>query len=163
MTTHNELAPVNKPTLSAVGKSSSSSTGKSLTAFRTIGETAEIIGVAQHVLRFWESKIKQINPLKRRGRRYYRPEDIDTLKQIKTLLYTEGYTVKGVQKTLNAAPKPLTVQTDLFGFDSPPAATDKQLQPLATAPIVDAKERIKLEEILSGLCQSRDRLATLLK
>ena len=62
---------------------------------------AEELDVAQHVLRFWETKFHQIRPLKRGGgRRYYRPEDIDLLRQIKSLLYTEGYTIKGVQRLL---------------------------------------------------------------
>ena len=74
---------------------------KSKAAFRTISEVAEELDVAQHVLRFWETKFHQIRPLKRGGgRRYYRPEDIDLLRQIKALLYTEGYTIKGVQRLL---------------------------------------------------------------
>lgn len=74
--------------------------GKSSNAFRTIGEASEILGVAQHVLRFWEGKFRQLKPVKRRGRRYYRPEDIELLKRIKFLLYEEGFTIKGVQKFL---------------------------------------------------------------
>lgn len=73
---------------------------KSPTALRTIGEVAEELDIATHVLRFWESKFHQIKPQKRRGRRYYRPEDINTLSQIKILLYGEGYTIRGVQKFL---------------------------------------------------------------
>lgn len=73
---------------------------KSSDAFRTIGEAAEILGVAQHVLRFWEGKFRQLKPVKRRGRRYYRPEDLVLLKKIKKLLYEEGFTIKGVQKFL---------------------------------------------------------------
>jgi DNA-binding transcriptional MerR regulator len=53
------------------------------------------------VLRFWESKFPQVRPLKRGGgRRYYRPEDVDLLRQIRSLLYEEGYTIKGAQKLL---------------------------------------------------------------
>lgn len=70
-------------------------------AFRTISEVADELGVQQHVLRFWETKFSQVKPLKRGGgRRYYRPEDIALLKRIHHLLYTEGYTIKGVQKLL---------------------------------------------------------------
>ena len=71
---------------------------KSGDALRTIGETAKLIDVPQHVLRFWESKFPQIEPIKRRGRRYYRPSDIEILFIIKKLLYQEGYTIKGVQR-----------------------------------------------------------------
>lgn len=74
---------------------------KSPMAFRTIAEVAGELDLPAHVLRFWESKFPQIKPLKRRGgRRYYRPEDVSLLRHIRTLLYTEGYTIRGVQKLL---------------------------------------------------------------
>src|SRR6478752_3402692 len=74
---------------------------KSAQAFRTISEVAAELDVPQHVLRFWESKFSQVRPLKRGGgRRYYRPEDIDLLRRIRTLLYEDGYTIKGVQRLL---------------------------------------------------------------
>src|SRR5882724_6195297 len=74
---------------------------KSALAFRTINEVATELDVPQHVLRFWESKFSQVRPLKRGGgRRYYRPEDIDLLRRIRTLLYEDGYTIKGVQRLL---------------------------------------------------------------
>ena len=77
---------------------------KSAGAFRTISEVADDLKVEQHVLRFWETKFTQIKPLKRGGgRRYYRPEDVDLLKNIHHLLYQEGYTIKGVQKLLSAS------------------------------------------------------------
>ncbi len=75
--------------------------GKSAAAFRTISEVAGELDVPQHVLRFWETRFSQIRPLKRGGgRRYYRPDDVALLRRIKTLLYTNGYTIKGVQKLL---------------------------------------------------------------
>ena len=74
---------------------------KSAQAFRTISEVATELDVQQHVLRFWESKFSQVRPLKRGGgRRYYRPEDIDLLRRIRSLLYDDGYTIKGVQRLL---------------------------------------------------------------
>ncbi|KEG20139.1 MerR family transcriptional regulator [Bartonella bacilliformis] len=74
---------------------------KSPDAFRTISEVAELLGLPQHVLRFWETRFSQIKPLKRGGgRRYYRPVDIDFLNGIKQLLYGQGYTIKGVQRLL---------------------------------------------------------------
>ncbi len=74
---------------------------KSPKAFRTITETAEILDLPAHVLRFWESKFKYIKPMKRGGgRRYYRPEDIHLLLGIKQLLYSEGLTIKGAQKVI---------------------------------------------------------------
>lgn len=74
---------------------------KSAEAFRTISEVADELDVPQHVLRFWESRFTQIRPVKRAGgRRFYRPEDVDLLKGIQTLLHGEGLTIKGVQKVL---------------------------------------------------------------
>lgn len=75
--------------------------GKSEAAFRTISEVAADLDVPQHVLRFWETKFIQIRPMKRGGgRRYYRPEDVELLRRIRSLLYDDGYTIKGVQKLL---------------------------------------------------------------
>jgi DNA-binding transcriptional MerR regulator len=72
---------------------------KSPTAFRTISEVADDLALPQHVLRFWESKFQQIKPLKRGGgRRYYRPEDVRIIHDIKDLLYNQGFTIRGVQK-----------------------------------------------------------------
>ena len=74
---------------------------KSANAFRTISEVATELSVPSHVLRFWETKFSQVRPLKRGGgRRYYRPEDITLLRTIRSLLYDDGYTIKGVQKLL---------------------------------------------------------------
>lgn len=72
---------------------------KSKAAFRTIAEVAEDLGVATHVLRFWETKFPQIKPMKRSGgRRYYRPDDVQLVKTIRDYLYDKRYTIEGVQK-----------------------------------------------------------------
>jgi DNA-binding transcriptional MerR regulator len=74
---------------------------KSPDAFRTISEVAEDLDLPQHVLRFWETRFPQIKPLKRGGgRRYYRPDDVALITGLKTLLYGQGYTIKGVQRIL---------------------------------------------------------------
>ena len=76
-------------------------TKKAPNAFRTISEVADDLHIPQHVLRFWETKFPQVRPLKRGGgRRYYRPDDIQLLRRIADLLYTQGYTIKGVQRLL---------------------------------------------------------------
>ena len=72
-------------------------------AFRTIGELSAELGVAQHILRYWETKFPQLKPLQRAGnRRYYRPADVALARRINRLLNEEGYTVKGVQKLLRS-------------------------------------------------------------
>lgn len=74
---------------------------KAPNAFRTISEVADELQIPQHVLRFWEGKFAQVKPLKRGGgRRYYRPDDIALLRRISSLLYIQGYTIKGVQRLL---------------------------------------------------------------
>ena len=74
---------------------------KSPDAFKTISEVAEDLDLPQHVLRFWETRFKQVQPMKRGGgRRYYRPDDVELLSGIKHLLYSDGYTIKGVQRLL---------------------------------------------------------------
>lgn len=95
-------------------KSSSRRGGKSAAAFRTISEVASELDLPQHVLRFWETKFPLIRPLKRGGgRRYYRPEDLVLLRRIRDLLYSDGYTIKGVQKLLRQdGAKVVTLQKD---------------------------------------------------
>ncbi len=70
-------------------------------AFRSISEVADELDLPQHVLRFWESRFRDIKPMKRGGgRRYYRPDDVSLLRGIRHLLYGEGYTIRGVQRIL---------------------------------------------------------------
>jgi DNA-binding transcriptional MerR regulator len=70
-------------------------------ALLTIGELSEQLGVAQHILRYWESRFPQLKPMQRAGnRRYYRPADVELVQRINRLLNQEGYTVRGVQKLL---------------------------------------------------------------
>ena len=100
-------------------------------AFRTIGELSADLGVAQHILRYWETKFPQLRPLQRAGnRRYYRPADVALAKRIHRLLNEEGYTVKGVQKLLKGKagdqgepslpPPPATVAAQpSYGLDTP--------------------------------------------
>jgi DNA-binding transcriptional MerR regulator len=70
-------------------------------AFRTISEVADDLDLPQHVLRFWETRFRDIKPMKRGGgRRYYRPDDVDLLRGIRHLLYGEGYTIRGVLRII---------------------------------------------------------------
>lgn len=70
-------------------------------ALLTIGELSQQLGVAQHILRYWEGRFPQLKPMQRAGnRRYYRPADVELAQRINRLLNSEGYTVRGVQKLL---------------------------------------------------------------
>jgi DNA-binding transcriptional MerR regulator len=97
-------------------------TKKAPNAFRTISEVADELHIPQHVLRFWETKFPQVKPLKRGGgRRYYRPDDIALLRRISDLLYTQGYTIKGVQRLLRDGGGKLS-------DDIPPPTADEKLE-----------------------------------
>lgn len=75
--------------------------GKPDSAFRTISEVADLLGLPQHILRYWETRFPQLKPLQRAGnRRYYRPADVALVHRIHDLLNRDGYTIKGVQKQL---------------------------------------------------------------
>ena len=72
---------------------------KSIKKFKTINQVSTILKIRQHVLRFWENRFKQLNPLKLSGnRRYYREIDIELIGYIKNLLYEDCLSIKGVQK-----------------------------------------------------------------
>ena len=90
---------------------------KDAAAFRTIGEVSEQLGIAQHILRYWETRFPQLKPLQRAGnRRYYRPEDVELVRRIHHLLSREGYTVRGVQlllKSKEPLPEPPPIEEGL--------------------------------------------------
>lgn len=123
---------------------------KSASAFRTISEVADELKVQQHVLRFWESKFSQIAPLKRGGgRRYYRPEDVELLKNIHHLLYNEGYTIKGVQKLLHSTRGNLTGRVET---KAPVAEETAQAAPAPSS----NKKKEELQSMLKELKSMRN-------
>lgn len=127
---------------------------KAAGAFRTISEVADELRVEQHVLRFWETKFSHIKPLKRGGgRRYYRPEDVELLKNIHHLLYSEGYTIKGVQKLLSANRGNLTPRVEA----GTAGAEDIAFAEPAETPIqaAVAENRGELETMLADLKSMR--------
>ncbi|MGB0397798.1 MAG: MerR family transcriptional regulator, partial [Candidatus Puniceispirillaceae bacterium] len=96
---------------------------KSASAYKTISEVSEMLDIPAHVLRFWESKFSQLKPMKRSGgRRYYRLEDIALLETIKSLLYDEGYTIKGAQASLSKRRKADAVPASPEAAGQGPAA-----------------------------------------
>ena len=127
---------------------------KSAEAFRTISEVSQELDVPQHVLRFWESRFTQVKPVKRAGgRRYYRPEDVDLLKGIRALLYTDGLTIKGVQKVLKE--RGLRHVAELGRGNTPPPQTMIIERPVVVEKIVyvekpAAKKRSRHLRAVSG-------------
>lgn len=155
-------------------------------AFRTISEVADELDVPQHVLRFWESRFREIKPLKRGGgRRYYRPDDVDLLRGIRHLLYGEGYTIRGVQRLLReqgmgfvqeiwrpGAPQPAAQPSEVA---EPPAALSRAAReaedttearaappspPMQTARALPSEDLRKLADVLHELGECRKLLDT---
>ncbi len=113
-------------------------------AFKTIGELSAELGIAQHILRYWESKFPQLRPLQRAGnRRYYRPADVTLARQIHRLLSNEGYTVRGVQKLLRDRP-------DDGAAQAPAPTPAPEAQPLAAQPRLDADRLIAIRDKLAS-------------
>jgi DNA-binding transcriptional MerR regulator len=79
----------------------------------TIGEVSDLCGVKPHVLRYWEQEFPPLKPAKRRGnRRYYQRQDVMLIRQIRGLLYEQGYTIGGArQKLTGSAAKDDTAQS----------------------------------------------------
>jgi DNA-binding transcriptional MerR regulator len=151
---------------------------KSPEAFRTISEVSVELDVPQHVLRFWETRFAQVKPVKRAGgRRYYRPDDVDLLKGIRSLLYSEGYTIKGVQKVLRERGLRLVAaigrgeaqERQDASMDSVPPSTDDEPRHARAALArlerahdgggeLDERQRVKLEILLVKLLVLKERL-----
>jgi DNA-binding transcriptional MerR regulator len=147
------------------GEGASRRAAKSREAFRTISEVAADLNVPQHVLRFWETKFSQIRPLKRGGgRRYYRPEDVELLRRIRTLLYNEGYTIKGVQRVLREHAARIAPPEPARPAPVPPAAVAPaaRIEAPAAAPLTPG-QRTALVRLLEELRAIRALLADLEK
>ena len=140
-------------------QTASSRSKKSATAFRTISEVAKALDVQQHVLRFWETKFSQVRPMKRGGgRRYYRPEDVALLKHIHHLLYTEGYTIKGVQKLLKGQGKQQIVAASESKTQASPPKLVSSQQTGGSSAAPSSGQRAVLETMLAELKALRDML-----
>ena len=109
----------------------------------TIGEVSALCAVKPHVLRYWEQEFVQLHPVKRRGnRRYYQQNDILLIRQIRNLLYEQGFTITGARHKLREQ------------SHGPLAANDA---PVSTAPAKTPEARKK------ALHQIRKELENLLK
>ena len=132
---------------------------KSTAAFRTIAEVAEELGVATHVLRFWETKFPQIKPMKRNGgRRYYRPDDVKLVSIIKDYLYEKRYTIEGVQKVFKEkGVKNLLgeeIQKDFFEAETEIPELDGRSRELLTSLIDELK--LAKEELSRSLAKAKE-------
>jgi len=134
-------------------------------AFRTISEAAVELGVPQHVLRFWETKFSFIRPMKRAGgRRFYRRQDMEILRGVRTLLHDEGYTIKGVQRLhKEQGAKCLLAAAGGGGADTRPEAAPPAAPSMALAgtPLSDTT-RARLNEVLDDLESVKARIDRLL-
>lgn len=143
---------------------------------RSISDTADEIGVPQHVLRFWETKFGVITPIKRAGgRRYYRQEDISLLHTIRDLLYEKGYTVKGVQKILQEKKRPTVLklhpntdrskQLDLLdnsSIDAPDTLISPICPPVSLPSSANEEDRNLIHQNLLGLIDDLQQLKQLI-
>ena len=124
-------------------------------AFRSISEVADELDLPQHVLRFWESRFRDIKPMKRGGgRRYYRPDDVNLLRGIRHLLYGEGYTIRGVQRILREQGGKFVAVVWQEGAPQPPhgASEDEDLAEEAVAAEAETAEEDRgLRSRLSAL------------
>ena len=144
-------------TAQTLNKKSRRSGNKSAGAFRTISEVALELNVPQHVLRFWETRFTQIKPMKRGGgRRYYRPEDIALLIQIRSLLYEDGYTIKGVQKLFrDGGLKKQLLQRSFVSKDIIPETMQVEAKFATEIAGIEAWRRDELQGILQELISLR--------
>ena len=107
--------------------------------YRSISEVAELVGVKQHVLRYWETQFSMLRPRKNRaGNRMYRPDEVKLLLRIRELLYGRRYTIAGARRSLLDERKESTPQVEL-GFD-------------------EAERKLVIHEVKTELRQLVDRL-----
>ncbi len=132
-------------------------------AFLTIGELARELGVAQHILRYWETRFPQLRPLQRTGnRRYYRPRDVEIARQIKSLLNEEGFTVRGAQRLLagrgstqQAEGGPLVTQSGETG-PAKAAPLSQAMAPSSSGPGPQGEQPISETAVTAGPATGQD-------
>ena len=107
----------------------------------TIGEVSELCGVKPLFLRYWEQEFPQLKPVKRRGnRRYYQRQDVLIIRQIRSLLYEQGFTIGGARQRLRELPKAAAI------------ARAPAPQPTAPVPILKGKfTKTELKQMRSEL------------
>ena len=121
--------------------------GKDPEAFRTIGEVAQVLGVKQHVLRYWEEQFPMLKPLTRAGgRRYYRPADVALIAEIDRLLHHEGFTIRGARQALSGKTRAAT---------APAAPAERSGEEIAHGPsAMTGNATTQLREVRDGLARA---------
>ena len=110
--------------------------------YYSIGEVSRILQLDQHVIRYWETEFKELNPRKRKnGKRLYQENDIDTIRIIKKLLYDEKYTIEGARRKLSTELKNHGKTGQLFDDDH-----KKEVNLLTTI----RKDLLELRELISN-------------
>ena len=136
---------------------------KSREAFRTISEVANELDVPQHVLRFWETRFSQVRPMKRGGnRRYYRPADVELLRAICHLLYTDGYTIKGVQKLFREKGVRKTVDEILDGAAKPAVEPGQKAEDASAETVPPARTPAPAEATAEADGPAEDELGVII-
>ncbi len=107
----------------------------------TIGEVVDLCDVKAHILRYWEQEFEQLTPQKRRGnRRYYRREDIERVREIKHLLYDQGYTIHGARQVLSpSSSDDATSYEKTSNGNKSGSSLEVSLNPLESQPSKQAK------------------------
>ncbi|KTR83366.1 transcriptional regulator [Novosphingobium barchaimii] len=127
--------------------------GKAPDALRTIGEVTRVLGIRQHVLRYWEEQFPMLSPVKRSGgRRYYRPEDIALIAEIDRLVHREGFTLRGARQFLETGQGAASAKTARV----PEAVTELSTAKLETT-VEPSQLMARLHEIRAELASALDR------
>ena len=135
--------------------------GKAKSAFRTIGEVSEALGIKPHVLRYWEQQFSLLKPMKRSGgRRLYRPTDIEMVEAIDQLVNKEGYTLKGAEAVLRSkgAPGAERRKSERREFDRRDGEDYVPSEPKTSA-ASEPKDDAAIADSIAKLKQIRARLA----
>ena len=132
---------------------------KSSSKFKTISEVSKESNVPQHVLRFWESKFIQLSPLKLSGNhRYYRKVDIELIRYIKSLLYEDCVSIKGVQKIFGNQKI-----NKLLKSTNPLLQKQSSSKQIKTDTLSDSKDKKKVKEIFREITKGLQEIKNILK
>ena len=127
--------------------------------FKTISEVSKEFNLPQHVLRFWESKFIQLSPLKLSGNhRYYRKVDIELIRYIKSLLYEDCVSIKGVQKIFGNQKI-----NKLLKSTNPLLQKQSSSKQIKTDTLSDSKDKKKVKEIFREITKGLQEIKNILK